>query len=282
MDHSGGIVITGASTGIGRASAVALARHGFLVFAGVRDEASAERLENAGDGRIMPIRLDVTVPDDIEAARTRVREELAGAPLAGLFNNAGIVVGGPLEFVRPEDLARQFDINVLGQIAVTRAFLPMLRSAKGRIVLTGSVSGILTTPILAPYCMSKHAVEAMADALRLELEPFDIQVSLLQPGAVDTPIWEKSAGTAEAAIADATAEMDRLYGPLLAGIRRLADASAKNGAPVEVVVEAVLHAFTARRPKARYLMAGNARAQKIISALPSRWRDAIVRKLLRT
>ena len=280
MSETGGIVVTGASTGIGRACAVGLAERGFRVFGGVRNDAAARDLEQAGAGRILPIRLDVTDDVEIAAAVELVAEDLAGAPLAGLFNNAGIVVGGPLEFIRPEDLRKQLDINVLGQVAVTRAFLPMLRQSRGRIVLTGSVSGIFTTPMLAPYCMSKHAMEAMADALRLELEPFGIRVSLLQPGAVDTPIWQKSTRDTEAAMADAPAEMERLYGSQLEEIRRLAALSEKSAAPVQVVVDAVLHAFTTKRPKARYLVAGNARAQRFMSLLPTRWRDALVRKLL--
>lgn len=280
MSETGGIVVTGASTGIGHACAVALAERGFRIFGGVRNDRAAADLERAGAGRILPIRLDVTSDEEIAAAVDLVAEDLAGAPLFGLFNNAGIVVGGPLEFVRPEDLRRQLDVNVLGQVAVTRAFLPMLRESRGRIVVTGSVSGIFTTPMLAPYCMSKHAMEAMADALRLELEPFGIRVSLLQPGAVATPIWEKSTRDTEAAMADAPEELEALYGSQLEEIRRLAALSEKGAAPVRVVVDAVVHAFTAKRPRPRYLMAGNARAQRLMAALPTSWRDALVRRLL--
>ena len=183
-------VVTGSSTGIGRASALALARDGFRVFAGVRKAADGEALVAAAEGELEPLSLDVADGDAIAAAAERVREATEGR-LAGLVNNAGVAVPGPVEGVDLDELRRQLEINVVAQVAVTQAFLPQLRSARGRVVFMSSVGGRMAFPYLSPYNASKHALEAIGDSLRQEVGPFGVGVAIVEPGSVATPFWEK-------------------------------------------------------------------------------------------
>ena len=280
MSSLGGIVITGASTGIGRASAVALAEHGFRVFGGVRTQDSAEELSSRHE-KLTPLFLDVTRGDQISAAAVTVRDRLQGEPLAGLMNNAGIFLAGPLEFLTPEDLRRQLEVNVVGMVAVTQAFLPQLRESAGRLVLTGSVSGILTTPLVGGYCLSKAAVESMADSFRQELRTAGIQVSLLQLGAIETPMWDKTEYEAQAFVEAAAPTLRERYGPLIDKVMAMNEDYRSQAVSADEAAQTAVRAFTARHPKARYLMGGNALPQLWISALPSRWRDAVMRGILR-
>jgi len=281
MSTRGAIVITGASTGIGRACALALDQAGFQVFAGVRSLQAGEALSAEGSERLTHLLLDVTRPDQIRRAAERVAQRLGERPLAGLLNNAGVTVNGPLEFLPLDDLRRQMEINLIGQLAVTQAFLPLLRSSKGRIVNTGSVSGLLAMPMLGPYCMSKFAMEAFSDSLRLELRPWGIEVILLEPGMIATPIWEKGLRKGEEAEANAPEGMLDLYSPLIESTRALARRAEAEAKPASLVANAVVHAFTVRRPKARYVMGGNAWAQKVVAMLPTRWRDRLLVRMLR-
>lgn len=276
----GAVVVTGASTGIGRACALAFAGAGFHVFAGVRDEAAARSLRTHAGSRLEPLFLDVTDAEQISRASATVHEALGEHPLVGLLNNAGITVNGPLELVTPDLLRRQLEVNVVGQLAVTRSFLPQLRRHRGRILFTGSVSGLFATPFLGPYCMSKYALEAMVDALRHELEPWGIRVCLLQPGAIQTPIWEKGRRDAEAFLAGIPVSARELYRERLEPVLRLVALAEGAAQPPQVVARAALHALTARRPKPRYLVGGKARIQRIVASLPTRMRDAVVRRLL--
>ena len=203
------VVITGASTGIGAASAVELARRGFSVFAGVRKRCDGERLK-AQSPHIVPLLLDVTDAGQIAAAAETVGRAVGDAGLAGLVNNAGIVVAGPLEILPLDQLRLQLEVNVVGQIAVTQAFLPLLRKARGRIVNMGSFNGRIASPYLAPYAASKHALEALSDAMRLELRAWGIRVSVIEPGATTTPIWDKSLAAADAWADEASNEGMRL------------------------------------------------------------------------
>ena len=188
---SDAIVVTGAATGIGRAIALRLAAAGATVFAGVRRESDGTSLAAAAlAGRIRPLIFDVTDVEAIERARASVAR--SGLPLAGIVNNAGISVAGPLEVLPDAELRRQFDVNFFGAIAVTRAFLPALRASNGRVVSVGSISGKISVPMLGAYAASKFALEAACDALRVELRPSGIDVVLIEPGAVKTPIWQKS------------------------------------------------------------------------------------------
>lgn len=274
------IVITGASTGIGAACARALAERDFLVFAGVRREQDAEVLAETS-ASIRPVLLDVVDGEQIAAARDAVEQEVGAAGLYGLMNNAGITVNGPLEFLELDELRRQLEVNVIGQVAVTQAFLPMLRAAKGRIVNTGSIAGFFSTPMLVPYAMSKYAMEAFSDGLRRELRPLGVSVSLLEPGSIATPIWEKGQTAAAALSEDESSDLLEVYGPLVRSIQKFAHVAERDAEPTEVVVRDVLHAFTASRPRTRYLMGGGARARKWMSRLPDRLGDRLLAKALR-
>ena len=191
------VVITGASTGIGQACALELDRRGFRVFAGIRTRAAAEQLRAAASARLTPLLIDVTQTDTIAAACKIVAETLGDAGLAGLVNNAGIAVPGPLELIPLDDFRRQLEVNVVGQLAVTQAFLPLLRKARGRIVNMSSVSGGLSAPYLGPYSASKFALEAITDALRLELRGVGVSVSAIDQGVNETPIRDKKLASAE-------------------------------------------------------------------------------------
>src|SRR5579872_7366170 len=182
------VVVTGASSGIGESTAVRLAQRGYLALAGVRNERDAQRLA-ALHANILPLHLDVADVRSIETAARMV--EANGVPVIGLVSNAGIVVAGPLEHVPLDELRRQFDVNVFGAIAFAQTFLPLLRGRRSRIVFVGSISGRLAIPYIAPYSASKFALRAIAEAWRVELAPSGIAVSLVEPGSVKTPIWQK-------------------------------------------------------------------------------------------
>jgi NAD(P)-dependent dehydrogenase (short-subunit alcohol dehydrogenase family) len=247
------VVITGASTGIGAASAMELARRGFAVFAGVRQEADGRRLSGQSPA-IVPLLLDVTDPAQIAAAARVVANRTGEAGLSGLVNNAGIVVAGPLELLPIEQLRSQLEVNVVGQVAVTQAMLPLLRKSRGRIVNVSSVNGRITSPYLGPYSASKHAMEAINSALRSELRAWGISVSLIEPGATATPIWDKSLAAAKTLEKNAEAASDgvNLYKRDLAAMREATRKLAQSALPVETVVRCVVHALTARQPRARY------------------------------
>jgi NAD(P)-dependent dehydrogenase (short-subunit alcohol dehydrogenase family) len=245
------VVITGASTGIGAASAVELGRRGFRVFAGVRKYTDGERLKDQSPD-IVPLPLDVTDSCQIAIAAETVGRAVQQAGLAGLVNNAGIVVAGPLEILPLDHLRRQLEVNVVGQIAVTQAFLPLLRKARGRIVNMSSLNGRIAPPYMAPYAASKHALEALNDALRLELRAWGIAVSVIEPGATTTQIWDKSLAAADA-LADETSDKGvDMYKDDLDAMRQATRKLADLAQPVDSVVHCVVHALTARRPWTRY------------------------------
>lgn len=275
------VVVTGASTGIGRAVAEDLAARGFEVFAGVRRDADAQALR-AASAALTPVMIDVTDGASLAAARATVDAALAGRGLWGLVNNAGIAVGGPLEFIEIDNLRRQFEVNVIGQIAATQAFLPAIRRARGRIVNIGSISGRLSTPFVGPYSASKHAMEALTDALRGELRPWGIGVSIVEPGAIDTPIWEKANTQVDDIERDIPREGMALYGKTIEAMRGFLGAQGRSGIPPERVARAVAHALTSRRPKTRYLVGADARIQAVASVVvPDRLMDRLVAKQLR-
>ena len=194
--HDQYLFITGASTGIGRAAALAFTGEGYFVFAGVRREQDGKALAEAGKERIEPILIDVTDQGQILAARNHIEQRVGEAGLAGLINNAGVAVAGPVEFLPQAEWELQLRVNVLGQIAVTRAFIPLLRRGRGRIINMGSISDRFGAPLIAPYATSKFALAGLTDSLRGELRPWGIRVSLIEPGPVATPIWEKSRANA--------------------------------------------------------------------------------------
>ena len=276
-------LITGASTGIGRATALRLSDRGWTVLAGVRDPAAGERLAlEAKAGTVMPIALEVTDPAQIAEAAERVRHEVArstGGGLDALVNNAGIGIGGPLELIVAEDLQRQFDVNVFGQIAVTKAMLPALRSACGRIVFVSSIGGRVAMAFTAPYAASKHAVEAFADALRVELHRSKVKVALIEPGSVATPIWDKS--RSEADKVTIPPQLQEYYGRVPAAMdKALADTAAR-GVPPEQVAETIERALTSSRMRSRYVVGRDARAMLIAkSVLSDHLFDRVARRVL--
>ena len=219
--------------------------------------------------------LDVTDGDAIAAAAQQVGEATAQRGVIGLVNNAGIAVPGPLEFLPIDDLRRVLEVNVVGQIAVTQAFLPMLRQTRGRIVFMSSVSGLLAAPMLGPYAASKFALEALSDTLRMELASSGIHVSVIEPASIATPIWAKGRELGVAARADAP-EVESRYGKLIAGIQRVSLASERNGQPPEVVAKAVAHALLAKRPRTRYTVGRGAGMMPLVRLLPDRLRDTLV------
>jgi NAD(P)-dependent dehydrogenase (short-subunit alcohol dehydrogenase family) len=279
-------LITGASTGIGRATALRLAAAGWTVFAGVRDPAAGERLlAETVAGQVIPLTLDVTDAGQIELARARVQEESAraggsqGGRLDALVNNAGIGVGGPLELVSPEDLRMQFEVNVFGQVAVTRALLPALRAARGRIVLLSSIGGRVSVPYNGPYAASKHAIEALGDALRGELHSSHIHVSLVEPGSVKTPIWGKARDTAKGL--EIPPDLQEQYGRVPAAFVKVLSDTERRGVAPEQVAATIERALTTRRPRARYLVGRDARGMVLARALlPTGAFDRVLRRVL--
>jgi NAD(P)-dependent dehydrogenase (short-subunit alcohol dehydrogenase family) len=268
----GRIVVTGASTGIGFSCALRLARLGYTIFAGVRDPADGEVLRSISSGMVHPVRLDVTDSASIAAAAVLLGAE----PLAGLVNNAGIAVTGPLELVPLDSWRRQFEVNVIGLVAVTQAFLPLLRQGRGRIVTVGSIAGRSALPGSGAYDASKYAIEAVTDALRMELRESGVFVSLIEPGAIATPLWEKTLADIEAIRRRADPEAVARYSALLATLERGALKSQRKAVPAEHVAAAVERALTSRRPKTRYLVGADTRIWLLLNLLPDRWRDRLI------
>jgi NAD(P)-dependent dehydrogenase (short-subunit alcohol dehydrogenase family) len=252
------VVITGASTGIGRACAAYLAKRGFLVFAGVRKVKDGEALRDEVGDALVPVEIDVTDGAAIAAALERVGGALGERGLDGLVNNAGIGMPAPVEYMSTEALRRQFDVNVFGPIAVTQAFLPLIRRGRGRIVNMGSVGGHITIPFGGALCGSKSAFRSLNDALRLELRASGIHVCLIEPGSIHTPAVDKTLGDVEGIIRAWPPEGAARYGDKLREFARRGYAREAKGSAPEVVAEAVHHALTARRPRVRYPVGADA------------------------
>ena len=265
------VLVTGASSGIGQASALRLAASGWRVFGGVRSQEDAERLREHG---VEPLQLDVTDSAAIAAAA-----EVVGGELHGLVDNAGIAIAAPLELVPLDELRRQLEVNVVGQVAVLQAFLPLLRRSQGRVVLVGSVGGRSALPFLGPYAASKHALEAIADSLRVELAPWGIGVSIVEPASVKTAIWTRGAAQADVMRAGISHDRNELYA---AQVERFRAVALKRGPGIDpdVVAKAVEHALTASRPKPRYLVGRDAHIRAWIERLPTRVRDRVLAKAL--
>jgi NAD(P)-dependent dehydrogenase (short-subunit alcohol dehydrogenase family) len=272
----GAVFITGASTGIGEATALGLRKAGFQVFAGVRKPEDGDRLRAAGVTVVQP--LDVTKPDDVAAAVGAVEAGLNGAPLRGIVNNAGIGIGGPLEALDLDDFRRTIEVNTTSQLAVTKAFLPLLRRSKGRIVNMTSIGGRVAQPFAGPYIASKFALEGLNDVLRGELLGFGIDVIAIEPGTIATPIWDKSSQEAEKVLANLSAEHRELYGKRLAKMAKLLERQNKRGAPPEKVAAAVEKALTAKRPKPRYLVGDAHVLLNLKRLLPTRLLDRLLYK----
>jgi NAD(P)-dependent dehydrogenase (short-subunit alcohol dehydrogenase family) len=274
--HHRSVVITGSSSGIGRASALLLVDHGFQVFAGVRRPADGAALRSAGGEAIVPIILDVTEAESIASAAGDVTRQLGGRPLHGLVNVAGIGIAGPVEYVTPAELRGMFEVDVFGQIAVTQAFLPLVRQARGRIVNISSVGAHIAMPFGGVLGAAKSALGALTDALRLELRPFGVRVVTIEPGAINTPALDKTLGDVEGRIATLPAEGAKRYGAMWRRFNRRAYAQEQAGSPPEVVARAVLHALTAANPRPRYVVGKHARLLTTLArVLPDRELDAM-------
>ncbi|MGB3098908.1 MAG: SDR family NAD(P)-dependent oxidoreductase [Solirubrobacterales bacterium] len=274
-------LVTGASTGIGRATALELARCGFAVLAGVRKPEDGEALQTSATGEMEPVIIDVTDAASIEAAAAKVSEQ-AGGGLAGLVNNAGIAYTGPLEFVALDDLRHQLEVNLIGQLAVTQAMLPELRAASGRIVNVTSIGGLVATPFFGPYVASKFALEAVSDCLRIELRPWGIETIAIEPGSAATEIWDSGRAIADETRARMGDEAERLYGAALDQTQRISAETGARGIPPEEVARVIHKALTVRRPRARYTVGRDAIGMKFASRLlPDRLWDRIVARSLK-
>ncbi|HKU82053.1 MAG TPA: SDR family NAD(P)-dependent oxidoreductase [Candidatus Tumulicola sp.] len=270
-------VVSGASTGIGFAAAALLARRGYITFAGVRNEADARRLE-AEHPNLRAVMLDVCDGASIAAAFGAVAA--SGIPLKAVVSNAGIALGGPLEHVAIDDLRRQLEVNVVGALALVQAALPLLGPG-GRIVFVGSISGRLAIPYIGPYSASKFALRALADALRVELAPGRIAVSLIEPGSVATPIWSKGRAARERILAGLAATPRAYYRDVMSRVLAQTQTEERSGMPAERVARAIAHAVASPRPRPNYVLGAPARAGSLLALLPAAWRDRAARAAMR-
>jgi NAD(P)-dependent dehydrogenase (short-subunit alcohol dehydrogenase family) len=275
------VLVTGASTGIGRATALRLDAAGWRVFAGVRRDADAESLrEEAGGKRLAPLMLDIADARQIAAAGERISAEVGAAGLDGLVNNAGIGVPGPLETIPMEDFRRQVEVNMIGHVAVTKTMLPAIRRARGRIVFISSIGGRIAFPLNGAYHVAKFGIEAAGDVFRQELRSAGISVSIVEPGSIKTPIWERSDREIDSLLERAP-ETEALYGKQVAAIRRVSRKLGEGGIPPERVAARIEHALSARRPRTRYLVGADAKLQaraKLVT--PARAWDRIVARMI--
>jgi len=272
---SGTVLVTGASTGIGEATVLHLTTLGFDAVGAVRKDEDAERLEARG---VRTVRIDVTDADQIAAAR----DSLGDTPLAGLVNNAGIAVAAPLEFLPMDRLRQQLEINLIGQAAVTQAFLPALRRARGRIVMVSSIGGRVALPLVGAYNASKFGLEGLSDSLRRELRQHGVDVILIEPGGVKTPIWNKAEKLADDMLEDVPPEAERLYGKMIAAVRAgTKQIATDSGSEPGEVAEAIAEALTASRPRTRYLVGSDAKMRaRMARVLPDRVMDRLIGRAL--
>lgn len=266
-------VVTGASSGIGRATSLYLGSNGFEVLAGVRKKADADSLlEEAKEqgAAVTPLTLDVTKPASITRAKGTVQKRAGAKGITGLVNNAGIGIGGPMEFIRLDDLRRQLEVNLIAPVAITQKFLPLLRTGRGRIANITSIGGRMAHPFMGPYHASKFGLEAISESMRIELQPWGIWVAAIEPGNVDTRIWEKGDAAVKELRSKVPPEAGKLYGESMDAMESLIGEMDGAGFPPKKVAKKVFHALTAKRPKARYLVGADARgavaAQRLLGA----------------
>jgi NAD(P)-dependent dehydrogenase (short-subunit alcohol dehydrogenase family) len=274
------VVITGASTGIGWAAAKLLLDRGYRVFGSVRKEADADRLRSEFGANFTPLLFDVTDEAAVLAAARQVRAALNGETLSGLVNNAGIAVEGPVLELAADQFRRQMEVNVIGPIITTQAFGPLLgadpslKGPKGRIVMISSVAGKNGNPLISAYSASKHAIEGLSESLRREMMLFGIDVIIIAPGAVKTPIWGKAEEV------DISSYKNSPFFPALGRIRQFMTQLGENGLPAEKIAERIFEALTSPNPKVRYQITPDPMRQLIISVLPKRTVDRIIAKRL--
>lgn len=274
--------VTGSSTGIGRATALRLDREGWQVFAGVRRKEDGESLRREASERLVPVILDITDPAQTVAAASTIEQTVGENGLDGLVNNAGVAILGPLETIPLEDFRRQIEINLTAQVAVTQALLPAIRRGRGRIVFVSSIGGRMALPFGGPYHAAKFGLEAVADCLRQELRPWQIAVSIIEPGSIDTPIWERGERIADEVAERSPSAQQELYGEAIERFRRAVRRTAERGIAPDKVAGAIVHALSARRPRTRYLVGADARGQALARRLlPDRVLDRVVARVMR-
>lgn len=277
---TGAVLVTGASSGMGKACVLLLDQAGYTVFAGVRKERDAHMLKQAASSRLTPVILDVTDDRTIAEAFQLIRETVGAAGLVGLVNNAGVGVTAPMELVPLEEVRRQFDINVIGQVAVIQAFLPLIRAAHGRIINVGSVGGKITIPFGGPLCSSKYAIESINDALRMELRPWGIHVVLVAPGSIRTPAVDKLVQDSEAMLKTFPPEGAKHYATAYRAFVQTFVKHEESGVPPEVMAHVVLKALTARTPRTRYPVGPLSRRLPLLACwLPPRVFDRVKTRL---
>ena len=281
-NESGAVVVTGASTGIGRASALLLDQKGYEVFAGVRKESDAESLRAEGSERLTPITIDVTDEGSIKSAREEVEPAVGDRGLAGLVNNAGVGSGGPIEYLPVEEFRRTVEVNLVGQVAVTQAFLPLIRKGQGTVVFIASIGGRIASPFMSPYNASKFGLEAVGDSLRREVSAWGIDVVVVEPGSIATEIWRKGQETSSELQAQIPEEGQRLYGAQIGRFTAAVQETAARGIPPAKVAEVVHKAIRSRRPRPRYLVGTDAKVgARVHAALPTRVFDRLIRRQMK-
>jgi len=268
-------LVTGSSTGIGRATALALDGRGWQVFAGVRREEDVAMLAASASDRLVPLILDVTSPEQIAAAVERVAAESEDG-LHGLVNNAGIAVPGPLETLPLDEFRRQLEVGLVAYVAMTQAFLPQIRGAGGRVVFLSSIGGRIPFPLNGAYHAAKFGTEAIGDVFRQELARWRIRVSIIEPGSIDTPIWSRGEENADQVLARSP-QTEQLYGKAVERFREVVRQTAERGIPPERVAKAIVHALESKRPRSRYLVGLDAKVQaRLVPLIPTPVLDRVV------
>jgi NAD(P)-dependent dehydrogenase (short-subunit alcohol dehydrogenase family) len=268
-------LVTGASRGIGKGIVEHLAARGWDVIAGVRSQQDADAVTKLAPQRVSSVILDVTSADDIAALEGSLPDRLDA-----IVNNAGIAVGGAMETLSSDEWRKQLEINVIGALAVTRAVLPRLRKSQGRVVFISSVNGRLSMPLVGAYAASKFALEAAADALRMELNPWKIRVIVVEPAQTDTDMWRTADTMVEDLEAGMSADHRSLYAKHIAGFKKMIPVSQRLAVPTEKVSAVVEEALTAKRPRARYIVGLGPKAQvALMSVMPTKMRDIALRKV---
>jgi NAD(P)-dependent dehydrogenase (short-subunit alcohol dehydrogenase family) len=270
------VLVTGASRGIGLATTRLLAQQGHQVYAGVRRPDALAALVAEFPGAVVPLKVDLAEPATYRAAVAEIAEQVGEAGLRGLVNNAGYVVPSPLEFLPLEELRAQLEVNLVGQLGVTQAALPLLRAAGGRIVNVSSIGGLVAGPTIGAYHASKFGLEAFSDTLRRELRHLGVDVVVVEPGTVRTDIWATGRSHADALLATLPPQVTELYGHLVDRAKADAESAGERGVGPEVVAGTILRALTAGRPRARYLVGRDARIAKVVSRFPARLVDRLL------
>ena len=274
------VVITGASTGIGWAAAKLLLARGFRVFGSVRKQTDADRLKSEFGANFVPLLFDITDEAAVLSAAREVRASLRGETLSGLVNNAGIAVAGPVLELSADAFRRQMDVNLIGPIIATQAFGPLLgadlqlKGPRGRIVMVSSVAGRVGNPLMSAYSASKHALDGLSESLRREMMLFGIDVIIIAPGAVKTPIWSKAEEV------DISPYKNSPFFPALQRVREVMLQLGASGLPPEKIAEAIAHALTSAHPKVRYQITPDPIRHLITAVLPKRMVDSIIAKRL--